>query len=663
MTTRQRGTVLDDGEISGEEAWAYVHKHFNEEYIKIHPSIFPFLLPWELTDDGNLRLRYLEYNHNSLSPSTAYEIANNISGNPLKVVGNSNDPVMSGDLRLMVTIWKKVRIQNGYNVIMCCNLLIFMSSQYYSQGEGLQQGDKRARRLHQVSVCQDNEQELAPYLPPDSVITKSSTWFKDLCDRPGKKGMRKYFETNALERKGLEQIASLIGLKSDDLKAQAVEDLYVEVLKEVVRNGPPYDLYGSAVEGFHRITAEVISLLRSTIDQTEGIVRPNTLSVKDFLSVQMDIGSNLEGINLQKILKDAYFGSQVLPVMRPMTAKVYYAKVDGLDSAEVVKYVIAASKAISDSKKLSVTRCPFAQVGNFLSNTLLNMTEEQMLFRANFEKQVYPTHPPQTAQQVTKELEKCYGDAEGHGMAKEAYPYSDFLDTRVYQAFIDDPLSVSKMNNAINLLKMKPLEDSYHVRGEEVTRLKASLKTGVVKTPDKLTFPFYASFTSMSYDVGTQLTKKSQMNPYIANNMILAPIVYTILYAANEGIPVNDCLNDEKRNKEIHYWLRFHNNFSHRSNILNLNQAYEVIYKIDSTTTPTTLADNSTYVLGATHMIVNIFMAVMALATEKTLGKPWEVRKQALMDAGHLIRNSFNRIGTTIAGRNVLDMLKLLSKY
>ena len=113
MTTRQKGSVLDDGGVSGEEAWAYLQKNFNEEYIKIHPSIFPFLLPWELTHDGNLRLRYLEYNHNSLSPSTAYEIANNISGNPLKIEGNSNDPVMSGDLRLMVTIWDKVRFPRG----------------------------------------------------------------------------------------------------------------------------------------------------------------------------------------------------------------------------------------------------------------------------------------------------------------------------------------------------------------------------------------------------------------------------------------------------------------------------------------------------------------------------------------------------------------------
>ena len=118
MANQQELSVLDDGGVSGEAAWAYLRLNFNEKDINIHPSIIPFLLPWELTKDGDLRLRYFEYNHNSLSPSTAYEIANNISGNPLGVEGNSNNPVMSGDLRLMVTIWKKVRIQRGYNTVL-----------------------------------------------------------------------------------------------------------------------------------------------------------------------------------------------------------------------------------------------------------------------------------------------------------------------------------------------------------------------------------------------------------------------------------------------------------------------------------------------------------------------------------------------------------------
>ena len=535
-----------------------------------------------------------------------------------------------------------------------------MSSQRYEQEDELRQDDRRARRLHQVSVCQDNEQDLAPYLPPDNVIEKSKTWFEDLYD--GDKDLKRYFETNALSRDGLRHIAELIDYQPENTEDLEVSDLYVNVLKQVVMTGPPHDLYGSAVEGFHRITAEVISLLRSTIDQTEGIIKPDTISVRDFLSVQMDVGSNLED-NLPKTLKDAYFQSQELPVMKPMMVKVYYAKQAGLDSTDAAKYVIGASKAISDSKKLSVTRCPFAQVGKVLSDTLFNMTDDAMSFRANFEDKEYPTYTPQPTTQVNQLLEQNSSNGDTSKFAKKTYPYSDFLDDPTYQAFVKDPLSVSNMNDAIELLRMVPLEDMYHVRGREEFLIKDDVKSGERMKPTFMKFPFYASFESMSRDIGPELTKKSHMNPYIANNMILAPIVYTILYAANEGVPVNDCLADEKRKKEIHYWLRFHNNFSHRSNILELHAAHGVIYKLDTTTSPTTLADNSTSVLGATHMIVNIFMSVMALATENSLEHCWDDRKDALNRAGQLIKNSFNRIGTTVAGRNVSDMLKLFSKF
>lgn len=99
---------LYDDKIEPNVAWEFMRNRFEQCELVIHASIIPFLLPWKVTDNNQLQLHYFQYNHNSLSPFHAYEIANNISGNPLNVPGNLHDPVIKNSIQFIGTIWKKV---------------------------------------------------------------------------------------------------------------------------------------------------------------------------------------------------------------------------------------------------------------------------------------------------------------------------------------------------------------------------------------------------------------------------------------------------------------------------------------------------------------------------------------------------------------------------
>ena len=57
----------------------------------INHGMLPFLLPLGNTNEsGSLTLQYGYVNHNSINPPTVYEIANNLSGDPMKFTSGHN---------------------------------------------------------------------------------------------------------------------------------------------------------------------------------------------------------------------------------------------------------------------------------------------------------------------------------------------------------------------------------------------------------------------------------------------------------------------------------------------------------------------------------------------------------------------------------------------
>lgn len=534
--------------------------------------------------------------------------------------------------------------------------------------------------LHLVAVSQEDKPIMASYVPQGTILRykkEKKKWYDVLCEED----LKDYMKLDATKLDNLKKICEMNDISYKDLdlgdRGEHVDNVYYQVLLAVAKKGAYKDFYTASMEGYHRVTGLVHAILRSTIDQTSGIVVPDSIKVKDFLAVQLKVDSSVNDAKLRSRMKNAFFQQASLPVMETFTTTMYFPKDTGYDVKETASHIIRASRAIAEQKKSSVTKCPFAQIGNLLAKYIGKISDEGMIFRADFSDTDYPTHPPQNSKQVTDAINAVYHDVDGHDMCKKAYDYCDLLDHKDYQHFLDNPLSDKNISEVTKLLQRDPLVDRveingggdesdeeylFHIEDDITDQLNTDIKQKKVSPPSKISFPFYPSFDSMSTDIGPDLEKKSKLNPYIANNMILGPMIYTILYAALKNAPVADILGDEKRRKEIHYWLRFHNNMSHKRNVLSTHMAYEIIYKIGSTAnTPGTLMDDGAAILGCTHMIVNVFMAVLSCATESSLHKGTEAdRKKALKDAADMIRDAFNRIGTTEAGREVSDVIKLL---
>lgn len=102
--------MINVDKLSVADSWSFINDAFSFKDIIIHPSMIPFLLPWGQTEFKDLKLRFFDCNHNTLSPFHTYQISNNISGNHLGVEGNIHEKVISNNIRFMGTIWKKVRL-------------------------------------------------------------------------------------------------------------------------------------------------------------------------------------------------------------------------------------------------------------------------------------------------------------------------------------------------------------------------------------------------------------------------------------------------------------------------------------------------------------------------------------------------------------------------
>ena len=103
----------EQGKLTAEDAWKWLGENFRQVEVKINPSMLPFFLPLKsLPSIGDsidrFQLRFHDVNHNTLSLPTCLSISNNISNNPLGVIGNNNPKNISHDLHLMATIWDKV---------------------------------------------------------------------------------------------------------------------------------------------------------------------------------------------------------------------------------------------------------------------------------------------------------------------------------------------------------------------------------------------------------------------------------------------------------------------------------------------------------------------------------------------------------------------------
>lgn len=525
-------------------------------------------------------------------------------------------------------------------------------------------------RLHRVSVKQHNNEEIAPLLPKDSTIEDNEKWFDTLLGGPysnkaNKKSkktspnLRKVLQFDAFKKEGLKELCSACGIEEpEDLPAK---DMYIKVLKEVIQRGTFQNVQFSAIEGFHRMAALVITLLRSSIDKNEGIITPDSLQVEQIKnSLRIDDSRKLiSDEDLRTAYTDAFFDEKRDPILaaEPFTVKIHYANKPKLRASDVELYLKRVSRAISDNKKESVTRCPFNNVGDILADFMMNVDENAVTYRADFSgpEYLYPTHAPHKTSQVEKAINDSQheptGKIHGYNTMKKVYEYNGkILDNPVYKDFIENPLSEENFSKVKTLITPKCFVPHDKVQEES-------------NIPENLSFPFYPSFKSMSEDVGKEFGNRSRLNPYIANNLIMAPMVYTILYAAKQKKSVQDVLSDDRRKKSLHYFLRFHINASHKPSVLEIHGAYEHIYKLNQSQMPRYISDPDTVVLGATQLILTMYMAVLAINTEPSSSIPWTERRKSLQEASTCFRNAFSLIGTTAAGRDIDGMLSLFGKF
>ena len=111
----------------------YVRQNVNKTPLEMNHGMIPFMLPlggktFTNTNDENtdyLKLRYGRVNWNVLHPGTAFEIANNLSGNPMQIA-SIHEPTMNKNLEVLFYQSNEVRDYLYYMIKILLSLqLIF----------------------------------------------------------------------------------------------------------------------------------------------------------------------------------------------------------------------------------------------------------------------------------------------------------------------------------------------------------------------------------------------------------------------------------------------------------------------------------------------------------------------------------------------------------
>lgn len=479
----------------------------------------------------------------------------------------------------------------------------------------------------------------------------SETGFKEWA--ASEKG-KEYLNIDAFSKEGLRKVAAFNDITETDWDLEP-QVIYKNLLMAVLKKGPFGGWYISPIEGYHRFVGSAISVLCGPIDLTTGILTPHKLTSKHF----KDVGVGEKRIHISEedfrnLIFDSVFERNVKE--DPVSPLFRYYKEIGMNAGEMAYHHRVCSQAISTGKRGSVTRCCWADLGSMMANIIASITIEQASCRADFSETVNPTY------NLTSKVHV------GETMSQE-FPMCNLLEADVYVKYLQSPFSQETYEAAKNHLRFKRYDDKYHFDckfGNEGTlgRCKDDyqdfIKAG--ELPEDIGFPFIGSYLSLAEDIGDNFAMKSRLTPDTVNGAILAPRIISRLFCEMSELSQTDALAHPERLELIRFYLTFYNNSNHSLAMLHLHDAWSTYLKKGQGKTICD-GDGGACIIGCTFYIISIFNAAISVGIEETYGQGWKVRKEKLSDIATLFQTAFSSIGTSKAGRNVEDVMRILCEY
>ena len=484
---------------------------------------------------------------------------------------------------------------------------------------------------------------------------------------------------NAFSKEGMEKVAELNGiqLEVDFFGKEGTDDDYLQqcfinLALRVHKKGTFKNIHMNFIEGMHRQMAWTHAIYGAQFHQ-DGLIIPNTLRVQDFEDAEFEVGfdhgfENNDEAFRNHIRRRFFCGNNDLFTKIPLS--FYYVNATEVDATVLSDVFIHMSKLHSESKRDSNTRCPWQTLGVEAEKYVNSFTYDNIVFRPDFtgEKFCY--------RKIAYKDEHGVEDAVGNlgvvrsdeeesaplasSIIESLYPNtSAVLSSNVFKAYIKNPYSSEAKQALIAYLSTGIVGGIYNITNEE-EKDQIARNAGVDEGPKKIGYPFYPSYVSMTTDVGSDFKLNPRLNPMMANNIIHFPLVLTILWEAIKNLSRNDTLKDEARMQTIEYYLRFHNDPDENQTNLNLHGVYGQVYSLSQATN---MYSSGAEIMGASHIICQMWNVFVAVQTESCLAKKEEHRKTAFNKAGAILKRTFTNIGNTVKSSNDMDVAVILGKF
>ena len=550
----------------------------------------------------------------------------------------------------------------------------------------LPESDKRCVKLCTVASGYPLYKEVgAPFVPIDDDITEC--WGYDLWNgRNGKEGgdaaeeqeggvdeqdhdmtLGEYMNINAFTKEGMIKVAKANNLVlGDDFfgglckDEDCLHDCFIKLSLLVHEKGNYKNVHVNFIEGMHRQMAWTHAIYGAEFN-SDGIITPNTLRIQHFADAEFKIGAHgfCDDAAFRKQIRKRFFNvgdEQFLNV--PLT--IYYVNKAGADGEFMSNAFVHMSKLHSESKRDSNTRCPWQTLGVEAEKFVTMFQYDNIVLRPDFHKQdkfVYPKQAYKVETDVEDDVENKIDlvkeNEDASTIVNQLYRGSDILNSEQFQCYIKNPYSSKAKSDLIQYLETDAIDGNYNIANNEELKHLDKIKN------KKIQYPFNPTYKSMTEDVGSVFKEGARINTMMANNLIHYPLVLTILWESIKGLSRHDTLLDQSRVHTIEYYLRFHNDPDENQTNLNLHGVYNQVYSLSQATN---MYSSGAEIIGAAHIICQMWNVFVAVQTESCLGEDKKKRAESFRKAGGILKRTFTNIGDTVQSMNNIDVVMILGK-
>jgi len=599
----------------------------SREQIAVNPLMLFVLMPKKLHDDDfkTIELLRTDTNHNTLIGTSAYEIANNITNDPIEIdVKELKERSFGYGIDLTATFFPPVsfiprQIFTEFSVPHCASNLLVLQIRKGEQ-HTIEGRDQSAVPLKPFSRHDTRSGFYSAVRPPKKNMNDfdgAEDWF----GRWLEKGGAQILQANPLKERERREIADHFGMKQEwerdesRLMTKACDcERFWAFVRCVTRHRKQNYVALDPSEGIQRLGGIIIASTGKFLDCDTGELKSRNVTISDFLR-QKELKSKNDKIDgskdlqpeMSKALVDKnntmLYNENQEP--RLLHVKIYSVTKKGATGDAIRNLRKTTSYAVSVDKHESSFSNPFITLGTAikdLSIYCVDSNPQSILNNPDYDREKQCEKPKMTLSLQKKEWKAVrakdeFRDVDLKLVQKEAFKYCDIIDSEIYQKYVRAFFDGDKIEAVRGMLETPVATESDHSSDRKIAPFHIPTWKSLSVLPHTANDPS-----------GTiRLTTENK------NNLLLIPQMVGCLEATRKGGRVQQPTEDPEVIETVDYMVKHHvhcNNDVPSS--IDIHHSMEVVYGKKRERKSSYTCARPHHLIGAIQLLLAAFNAILS---------------------------------------------------